>query len=112
MAGNRQLLLTRLSDRLHALFDNSISLADVAQKQAKEQENFFLTRSLAALALMDDAGLLPDQAAKCVTDVSADDGMDAIHIDEKRRSSTSSRANGGLVQRASSSSISRDFGTA
>lgn len=85
MAANRQLLLTRLSDRLHALFDNSINLLDVSSKPPKELENFFLTRALAALALMDDAGLLPDQAAKCVTDGSADDGIDALHIDEKRK---------------------------
>ncbi|WP_156433973.1 AIPR family protein [Bradyrhizobium retamae] len=85
MAANRQLLLTRLSDRLHALFDNSINLSDVADKPAKERENFFLTRALSALALMDDAGLLPDQAAKCVTDGSADDGIDALHIDDKRK---------------------------
>ncbi|MGY2849316.1 hypothetical protein ACVIWU_000800 [Bradyrhizobium sp. USDA 4509] len=85
MAANRQLLLTRLSDRLHALFDGSIKLSDVATKPAKEKEGYFLTRSLAALALMDDAGLVPDQAAQCVTDGSADDGIDAIHIDEKKK---------------------------
>jgi hypothetical protein len=85
MAANRQLLLTRLSERLHGLFDGLINLKDVANKPEKDVENFFLTRSLAALSLMDDADLRPDQAAACVTDGSADDGIDALYIDEKKK---------------------------
>lgn len=85
MAGNRQLLLTRLSERLHGLFDGLINLSDVAGKPDKDIENFFLTRSLAALSLMDDADLRPDQAATCVTDGGSDDGIDGICIDEKKK---------------------------
>jgi hypothetical protein len=85
MAGNRQLLLTRLAERLHGLFDGAINLSDVASKPEKDIENFFLTRSLAALSLMDDADLRPDEAAKCVTDGGADDGIDGIYIDEKKK---------------------------
>jgi len=85
MAGNRQLLLTRLSERLHGLFDGQINLSDVAGKPEKDIENFFLTRSLAALSLMDDADLRPDQAAMCVTDGGSDDGIDGIYIDEKKK---------------------------
>ena len=55
MAGNRQLLLTRLSERLHGLFDGLINLTDVASKPEKDIENFFLTRSLAALKLFNDS---------------------------------------------------------
>jgi AIPR protein len=85
MAVNRQLLLTRLAERLHGLFDGLINLSDVANKPEKDIENFFLTRSLAALSLMDDADLRPDEAAKCVTDGGADDGIDGIHVDEKKK---------------------------
>jgi len=85
MAGNRQLLLTRLADRLHGLFDGLVNLGDVANKPEKDVENFFLTRSLAALSLMDDADLRPDDAAKCVTDGGSDDGIDALYVDEKKK---------------------------
>ncbi|HLI98245.1 MAG TPA: AIPR family protein [Bradyrhizobium sp.] len=85
MAGNRQLLLTRLSERLHGLFDSSINLSDVAKLQPKDIENFFLTRSLAALTLVDAANLRPDEAAKCITDGGSDDGIDALYVDEKKK---------------------------
>jgi hypothetical protein len=85
MPGNRQLLLTRLAERLHGLFDGLINLADVASRPEKEVESFFLTRSLAALSLTDDADLRPDEAAKCVTDGGSDDGIDGLYVDEKKK---------------------------
>jgi hypothetical protein len=85
MSGNHALLLTRMSSRLHELFDGRINLSDVEKKQPVDKENFFLTRSLAALSLMDDADLSPDQAALCVTDGGEDDGIDAVYVDEKKK---------------------------
>ncbi|WP_315733965.1 hypothetical protein [Bradyrhizobium sp. SZCCHNR1093] len=85
MTGNRQLLLTRLADRLHGLFDGLVNLSDVSGKQEKEVESFFLTRALAALSLMDDADLRPDEAAQCVTDGGSDDGIDGLYVDEKKK---------------------------
>jgi hypothetical protein len=85
MADNRDLLLGRIASRLHELFDGRINLADVATKPEKEQENYFLTRSLAALSLLDEAELKPDQAGSCVTDGGADDGIDGVFVDEKER---------------------------
>jgi hypothetical protein len=77
--------LTRISARLHELFDGHVRLVDVSSKPPKDIENFFLTRSLAALALMDVADLRPDQASAGVTDGGSDDGIDAVHIDEKKK---------------------------
>lgn len=85
MSASHSLSLTRISSRLHELFDKHIDLKDVKTKSDKDRENFFLTRSLAALSLMDDADLKPDQAAACVTDGSADDGIDAVYVDEKQK---------------------------
>jgi hypothetical protein len=64
MAANRQLLLTRLSERLHVLFDGLINQSGVASKPSKDQESYFLTRALVAVSLMDDAGLQPTQAVR------------------------------------------------
>lgn len=85
MSSAHALSLTRISSRLHDLFDSSINLSDVAGKPEADRENFFLTRSLAALSLMEDADLSPEAASACVTDGGADDGIDAVYVDEKRR---------------------------
>jgi len=85
MTSAHSLSLTRISSRLHDLFENCVDLSDVASKQDKERENYFLTRSLAALSLMEDADLAPDQAAKCITDGGADDGIDAVYVDDKQK---------------------------
>lgn len=85
MSATHTLSLTRISSRLHDLFDSHINLSDVSTKPEKDRENFFLTRSLAALSLLDDADLKPDQAAACVTDGGADDGIDAVFVDDKQK---------------------------
>lgn len=83
MADNRDLLLGRIASRLHDLFDGQIDLTDVETKPPKDKENYFLTRSLAPLSLLDEAEIRPDQAGSCVTDGSADDGIDGVFVDEK-----------------------------
>lgn len=85
MGSNHSLQLARISSRLHELFDKKINLSDLSGKSADHQEGFFLTRSLAALALMDEADLTPDNAAASVTDGGADDGIDAVCIDDKQK---------------------------
>jgi hypothetical protein len=85
VSDSRDLLLGRIASRLHELFDGLIGLSDVATKPDKEREAFFLTRSLAALALLDEAEIKPDQAAECVTDGGADDGIDGVFVDEKEK---------------------------
>lgn len=85
MADSRELLLGRIASRLHELFDGSINLADVATKPDADQEQFFLTRALTALTLLDEAELKPEQAGACVTDGGTDDGIDGVFVDEKDR---------------------------
>jgi hypothetical protein len=55
MADSRELLLGRIASRLHELFDGSVNLSDVATKP--DQEQYFLTRALTALSLLDKAEL-------------------------------------------------------
>jgi hypothetical protein len=85
MPDDHALLLGRIASRLHELFDGSINLKDVASKPENDREAFFLTRSLAALTLLDAVDLKPEQAGACVTDGGADDGIDAVFVDEKNK---------------------------
>ena len=78
------LILTQIAIRLHDIFDGKIDIADVADKTQEEQDQYFKTRALAALFLLDEAGLSPDEAAQCVTDGYADDGIDGIYVDKKK----------------------------
>jgi hypothetical protein len=109
MVDNRELLLGRIASRLHELFDGSINLSDVANKPANEQERYFLTRSLAAISLLDEAELKPDQAGPCVTDGGTDDGIDGVFVDEKEK--VMCRASGDRVPAEYSLPISRGLET-
>lgn len=62
------------------MFDSEIDLADVTSNP-DEREKCFLTRSLAAFAIAQLAGITPSEAAKTVTDGSGDNGIDALHYD-------------------------------
>ncbi|HDR7509363.1 TPA: AIPR family protein [Bacillus toyonensis] len=68
---------------LRNAFENKIDLSDV--KREEEKENAFLTRSLAAYALVMVANANPDLAAKAVVDGFNDNGIDAIFIDESKQ---------------------------
>ena len=85
MSTDHTLLLSRIASRLHDLFGTHIKLADVASKSEKDREDYFRTRALAALSLMDEADLDPTEAADCVTDGGEDDGIDAVYIDPKKQ---------------------------
>jgi hypothetical protein len=64
-------------------FKCSIDISDYFKKSDSEKESAFLTRSLAAFAIMHMAGLEPQVAAESVTDGYKDNGIDAIYYDEK-----------------------------
>lgn len=76
-------ILTQLAARLHEIFDGYIDLSDVAGKPDDHQESFFLTRAFMALYFLNELGLTPAQAGACITDGGADDGIDAVYVDEK-----------------------------
>ena len=76
--------MARIATRLHEIFDGLVDVSDVAGKPSEHVESFFLTRSLAALALLSEAGVTPSQAGNSVTDGGADDGIDALYIDKAK----------------------------
>lgn len=76
-------ILAQLATRLHEIFDGLIDLTDVASKPKDDQEHFFITRAYMALYFLDEVGLTAEQAAACITDGGADDGIDAVYVDKK-----------------------------
>ena len=76
-------ILSQLASRLHEIFDGHIDLSDLAGKPPGHQESFFLTRAFMALYFLNELGLNPAQAAACITDGGADDGIDAVYVDKK-----------------------------
>jgi len=60
-----------------------IDLSDVKDKNLQEQEDFFLTRGLAAFSIAHLAGIDAESAAKTITDSYHDNGIDAIFFDRK-----------------------------
>lgn len=72
----------RIRNFLQREFDGLIDLSDVQNRPEKELEQFFLTRSQAALALQHVADLEKDEAAQAIVDGFDDNGIDAIYFDE------------------------------
>lgn len=62
------------------MFDTKIDLSDVSPNPG-EREKCFLTRSLAAFAVAQLAGITTEEAAQTVTDGSGDNGIDALYYD-------------------------------
>lgn len=79
------LALGKIATRMHEIFDGQIDLSEFADKTPEHIEPHFRTRALAALALMDEAGVPADIAGSCVTDGGADDGIDAVFVDNDRQ---------------------------
>ena len=72
--------VNQIAGALHRMFDGEIDLTDVTSNQ-DEREKCFLTRSLAAFAVAQLAGITALEAAKTVTDGTGDNGIDALHYD-------------------------------
>jgi hypothetical protein len=81
-----QLHVTQIKAFLQKTFDGLIDLTDFATKSQSEKDTAFLTRSLAAFAVMHLADTIPDVAAVAVTDGGQDNGIDAIYYDGNDRS--------------------------
>lgn len=78
--------ILRVETKLQEMFSNKIDLSDLQNKKSEtEIRKIFLSRSLAALAIMIECGIDTDIAAKCVTDGYCDMGIDATYCDEKQK---------------------------
>lgn len=75
----------QIEAKLKALFTGLIDLNDYIDKSQTEQDSAFLTRALAAFAILVAADINPDQAASCVTDGFHDNGIDAIYFDNHEK---------------------------
>jgi len=62
-------------------FAAQIDISDAAKKKPEEQEQLFLTRALAAYAVVFLAGADTAAAGACVTDQYGDNGIDAAYFD-------------------------------
>jgi hypothetical protein len=75
------LIIRRIKSFLLKEFDGLIDLSDVKKKSREEQENYLLTRGLAACILAFMAEIDKKAAAECVIDDFDDNGIDAIYYD-------------------------------
>lgn len=75
----------QIEAKLRSLFTNSIDLSDYVGKPKNEQDSAFLTRALAAFAILVAADITPDQAALCITDGFHDNGIDAVYFDSREK---------------------------
>ena len=75
-----QLHVDHIRLTLDRSFSGKIDLSDVNTRPPAEQRNAFLTRSVAAYALMQIAGIDEDVSCRCIVDGYDDNGIDAIYI--------------------------------
>lgn len=73
------LSVLRIANKLKELLGNKIDLLDI--KNREETETTFLSRAIAALAIIIRCGTDEDTAAKCITDGYHDMGIDAVYND-------------------------------
>ncbi|MCD0443200.1 AIPR family protein [Glycomyces sp. A-F 0318] len=77
----RSMLVRQLRLHLEDTYRGLIDLSDVSSHDAKEVEQHFRTRALAAMAVRDVMGVEPADAAYAVIDGDRDYGIDAIGVD-------------------------------
>lgn len=75
----------QIEAKLRSLFTNLIDLSDYASKPQTQQDSAFLTRALAAFAILVAADITPEQAALCITDGFQDNGIDAVYFDSREK---------------------------
>lgn len=77
--------LNQIRATLREYFEDKIDLSDVSHHKPKQQETFFLTRALAAFAVLALSDITPEVASDAITDSSDDNGIDLVHYDGKER---------------------------
>ncbi|WP_437326297.1 AIPR family protein [Sorangium sp. So ce381] len=75
----------QIKSTIEKTFRGKIDVSDLANHQPSDQENGFLTRALAALALAHLASIEPQDAANSITDGSQDNGIDAVYYHPPER---------------------------
>lgn len=75
--------LRQIKAYLQKTFNGLIDLSDYQNKSQTDTESLFLTRSLAAFALMTLADISPQEASKSIVDGGQDNGIDAIYFDKR-----------------------------
>ena len=78
--------IIRIESKLDSMFESKIDVNDlVGKKNADEIKKAFLSRALAALAIMYETGIDIDMAARSITDGFQDMGIDAVYCNEKQK---------------------------
>lgn len=77
--------VNQVRNQITKLFTNLIDLRDVSNANPEMQEDFFLTRGLAAYAIQHLSGTSPSEAAAAVTDAGNDNGIDALYFHEQNK---------------------------
>lgn len=78
--------IIRIESKLNSMFDGKIDMSDLeGKKTADEIKKAFLSRALAATAVMYETGIDIDMAAKSITDGFQDMGIDAVYCNEKQK---------------------------
>jgi len=77
--------LRQIKAYLQKTFKGLIDLSDYQNKSETDTESLFLTRSLAAFALMTLADISPQEASKSIVDGGQDNGIDAIYFEEREK---------------------------
>lgn len=77
-----KLHVDRIGITLNRLFKDQIDLSDIENNAAKEKDDAFLSRSLAAYVLTQTAKIDNKSAAESVVDGYGDNGIDAIYFDK------------------------------
>jgi hypothetical protein len=75
-----QLYVDHIRTTLDRSFTGKIDLSDISTRTLEEKRNAFLTRSLAAYALMQVSGIDEDVACRCIVDGFDDNGIDGIYM--------------------------------
>lgn len=77
--------MRQIKAALEGTFDDLVDVPDYAKRTKDEQESAFLTRALAAFALLMVTELTPSDAAQAITDEYGDNGLDAVHYDPNEK---------------------------
>jgi hypothetical protein len=77
--------LRQIRSYLTKTFNGLIDLSDYQNKSGTDKELIFLTRSLAAFALMSLADISPQEASKSIVDGGQDNGIDSIYFDKREK---------------------------